>query len=78
MTRVMHKQHPPAELVACGQAVAMPCRYVSLMTRLLQGSNPELQSATADVLLEVASKRMDPAAKLAMLQVRLAAFLHAG
>lgn len=42
---------------------------MSLMAGLLQGSNTELQAAAADVLLEIASKRMDPAAKLAMLQV---------
>ena len=53
-------------------------RYVSLMAGLLQGSNTELQAAAANVLLEVASKRMDPAAKLAMLQVKLCSLpLHA-
>ena len=42
---------------------------MSLLAGLLRGSHTELQAAAAAVLHEVACKRMEPAAKLAMLQV---------
>lgn len=42
---------------------------MGLLAGLLCSSDPNLQAAAAAVLHEVVSKRMEPAAKLAMLQV---------
>ena len=44
-------------------------RFVGLLAGLLRGNSEALQAAAAAVLQEIASKRMEPAGKLAMLQV---------
>lgn len=45
-----------------------PCRFVPLLYQLLESTSEAVQAGALEVLIEIASKRMDAEAKLRLLQ----------